>query len=101
MLILLATCAILGFFAFIDLLERETGRVTPGDIYITLGVTAYLSAVTLIYQDNGPIAASLVTLLGWLINDVVSRVGALVKFRKWASPASLVILFIYIFVYLT
>ncbi|WP_156653336.1 hypothetical protein [Methylobacterium sp. Leaf111] len=71
MLVLLTACAILGFFSFLDLFRGEWGSVVTKDARITLGVSAYLFANTIIYEEGGLTAATLVTLLGWLINDAV------------------------------
>lgn len=99
MLMILTACAVLGFFSFLDLFRGGWGNVASEDVYLTLGVTTYLFAIALIYQQSELLAASFVTVLGWFTNDVVRRTPELVKWQWSASPVSVLVLLVYIYVY--
>ena len=99
MLLILVACAVLGFFSFLDLFEGSWGKVVSEDIHLTLGVTAYLFAIGLICQQSGLIVASVVTLLGWLTNDVVRKTPELARWQWSAAPMSAPVLLIYVCIY--
>ena len=101
MLVLLTACAILGFFSFLDMFRGEWGSVVTKDARITLGVSAYLFANTIIYEESGIAAATLVTFLGWLINDAVRRAPKLAKWRAATPTISATLLLIYAGIYIT
>ena len=64
---------ILGFFSFMDVLERDWTGGIQDKVSMTVGVTAFLSAITIVFQCSGILAALLLLLLAWLIHDVTNR----------------------------
>jgi hypothetical protein len=88
LLIILMAATILGFFSFMDVLERDWTGGIQDKVSMTVGTTAFLSAVAIVFERNGILIGLLLLLLSWLICDVVSRANgsaAVGKFSPWLS----------------
>ena len=96
MLIILMAATILGFFSFMEVLERDWTGGIQDKVSMTVGVTAFLSAVTIVFERNGVLAGLLVLLLDWLICDVVNRFNGSAAVGKYAPWISIFLLLTYI-----
>jgi hypothetical protein len=96
LLIILMAATILGFFSFMDVLERDWTGGIKDKVSMTVGVTAFLSAVTIVFERNGILTGLLLLLLGWLICDVVKRLNGSATVSKYAPWISFFLLLTYI-----
>jgi hypothetical protein len=88
--------SILGFFSFMATFARDRMADAWDKVSVTVGMTAFLSAITLVVQRSGVLAGLLLLLLSWLLYDLAARLNGLQLIGRFSPWVGIILLLTYI-----
>jgi hypothetical protein len=94
--ILLMAASILGFFSSMATFARDRMADAWDKVSVTVGMTAFLSAITLVVQRSGMLAGLLLLLLSWLLYDLAARLNGLQLISRFSPWVGIILLLTYI-----
>ena len=96
MVMLLMAASILGFFSFMATVERDRMAGAWEKVSVTVGMTAFLSALTLVFQHKGILITLLLLLLSWLLYDLARCINKLLVFDRFAPWIGILLVLTYV-----